>query len=198
MNNIQKALILSFIILLLPSVFSVKTCILDNGNLTQCFDTDMNIYETGITFYEGQNDKYGVYIENPETKNQILSGADLFIKNVNTRNIINPNDFNDKTTLTFNRVEDFNNLLQKKNADCNVSLFTQSDLYAKERLLTKQLSSETINWTYILLMMIMEFIKIVINILLILLTIFIIFRGIPMGLNFVKRMVIKFYVWSRK
>lgn len=190
------------IIFLIPSVLGVQTCILNGttSNESQCFDTNMDIYETGITFYEGLNDRYGLYIVNPTLDGfqGIIQGAEKFLKTETSLNILTPAMFTDETILTFNTVEDFNNLLQQKNAECNVSLFSQSDLYSKERTLTKSYTSEVINWSYLLIILIIEFTKIFIDILLILVTIFIIFRGIPMGLNFIKKMTIKFYVWSNK
>jgi len=197
----KTSIILTLILITLMNssgLNALKTCI-NQTNTTFCFDTNQDMYESGLTFYEGQNDKYGLYIENPDTgnKNWIDYTMDFVIAPFVT-NKIDMTKLTDETTFTFESYQDFYNVLQQKNAIGNVTLFTKSNLYEQERQKTSSLTGEVVNWTYILIILVMEFFRIIIDLLLIIITMLLIFRGIPMALNFVKKITIKSYVWSKK
>jgi len=193
----QLIILIFMMIFSIFNVHAVTTCINNGTAFKNCFDVNQNIYETGISYYEGSNDKLKMYIENPDVK--VNNWIEWALEKLTPGAIqkISPTDLGDNTVVTFDSNEDFFNLLQQENAVGNVTLFSKSELYAKERDKTSELTGEVINWTYILIIMIIEFTRIIINITLVLVSIFLIFRGIPMALNFVKNMTIKFFIWSK-
>ena len=180
--------------LLITQALAVQICVKTNSTYENCFNENSNIFESGISFYEGQNDKLGLYIETPKASTL----ADKMVGYVpGSQRKINPSSLGDDTKFTFNNLEDFESIIQKKNADGNISLFSKKDLYEKERLQITQYTSEVLDWTSIVIIMLIEFTRIIINVLIILVAIFLVFRGIPMGLNFIKNMTIKFFIWSK-
>lgn len=177
----------------------VTTCVNTTNNITLCYETDSAIYDTGMALYEGRNDKYGVYITNPNDQlgqNYVMSIVnkikDSFSdEKLDTRNLVAG------TKITFDSQEDLFNLLQQKNAIGNVTLFSQADINKQNRESTQNLVGEMINWTYVLLSIVIEFTKMILSVGSLLLMMAMIFVFIPKLLNFIKKMTIKAIMWKR-
>lgn len=203
MKKTQSSIILGLFTIILLSLTTqsatINTCVNTTSNVTLCYQTDSAIYDTGIALYEGRNNDYGVYIENPT--DQLGQGyvASIInkIKNSFDTGKIDTKNIQPGTTITFDSNEDLYNLLLQKNAVGNVTLFTQADINKQNRELTQNLIGEMINWTYVLLSITIEFTKMIVSVGSLLLMMAMIFVVLPKTLNFIKKMTIKAIMWKR-
>lgn len=200
MKNTKKVLTLLIFIVLSINVLAVNTCINTTDGRQVCFESDSNIYQQNVNLYEGENSRYGVYITNPsdsESSSAIGKFVDK-IKGLFDNNKIDVENLGDETTFQFQSSTDFFNTLQESNALGNVTLFTQKDLNKIKREKTYALTSDVVNWTFLLLVVIKELILILLNVGIIIIAIFTFFRMIPWVLNQVKILTFKFIARKEK
>jgi hypothetical protein len=179
---------LIFMLLFATSVMGVRTCI---NETDVCYDIDSNVFRQDINLWEGQNQKYGLNIINPEDEldQSWYKSAWNSIVNFFSTNKIDITDLEDETTFEFQSHTDFYNFLQQQNALGNVSLFTTAELNKITREKTILLTGEIIDWTFILILVILETFKMVIAVGLIILSIYAFFRVLPAVLNIMKKIV---------
>lgn len=190
----MKKILLFFLMFLMSFsvINAIDTCVSTTDNRSFCFDTDANIMPQNINLFEGQNSKYGLYVENPTDDD--LDIYSKFIKNIKgalSTNKINVESLEDDTKFHFDSATDFYNFLQRNNAEGNVSLFTKKDLNQEIREKTQVETNNVLNWTFLLLVVVVEFFKITINTLIILMSIYIYFRLLPFIFNKIKMIVFK-------
>ena len=177
------------------SVFGLETCF-NESSREICFNSHSSIYEQNIGLFDGNNDRYGVYVTNPDDElNQ--NWFNSFVNNVKgafSSGKIKVSDLGDETSFSFESPEDFYNLAQQKNALGNVTLFTSEDLNTKQRELTLIYTNKVIDWNFLLLLVAIETFKLIISLGVIIGSIFILFRGIPFSMNKMKFYMVKFIV----
>jgi len=180
--------------------FAVDTCINTTFNQTICFNADSQIYPQNIALWEGANEKYGLYVQSPtaDLNKNYFSKMVSRITSAFDNNRIDPSKLGDDTTFYFQTPSDFYNFIQQQNAAGNVTLFTQIELNQKIRDITVLYTGEVIDWTFVLILIIVEFFKIGITMGTFLLIVFIFFRYIPRVLNLVKIMVFKMIVGAKR
>ena len=183
-------------LLLIPNASSISTCVNTTDDREICFDIDSGIYPQNIDLWEGQNENYGLHIINPDdiSNQNLFSKIKTSIKNLFDSNKIDVTQLDDETTFEFQSFDDFYNFLQQQNAEGNISLFTSKDLNGKERIETRKLTSGVLTWTKILMIVIIEFFKIMLNIILLIGSTYLFFRIIPFALNQTKKLVYKLIV----
>lgn len=186
-------LIIFLVVLMIPFVSSIETCVNTTDNRQICFDIDSGMYPQNIDLFEGQNENFGLHILNPES----ISNQDLFskiktnIKNFFSSNKVDVTALGDQTNFEFRSFDDFYTFLQQRNAVGNVTLFTSKDLNSEERKLTRVLIGNVLTWTKILMIVMMEFFKLMLNVVLLIGSMFLFFRLIPFSLNKIKILVFK-------
>lgn len=195
MNKNTPLLVFVAIFLLINAsyVLATKTCFENDYNETICYDVDSNIFPQGINLYEGSNDRYGLFIENPdiETTNSAWGKFTSWVRNLFDDNQINVDDLTDETTFEFQSYDDFYNFLQQNNANGNVTLFTSKDVNLEERERTRVLTTQVLNWIQLILYMIIELFKTILNLVMVFGTAILLFKLIPYILNKVKSIVYK-------
>lgn len=174
---------------------AVDTCI----NTTQgqiCYGIDSGYFPQNINLFEGANDKYNLYIENPDeaTDQDFLSKIKDKIQGLFDTNRVDITELGDQTQFEFQSYEDFYNFLQQENAIGNVSLFTSKDLNQYQRELTNGYTSEVLQWTGVLWVIIIDVFKIFINLIAIFGIIIVMFRLIPFALRQIKKLMYKMII----
>lgn len=197
---IKKSLLLVLLITIFSiNVYSIETCF-NTSDREVCFQSDSSIYQQNMGLFNGDNDLHGVYVVNPDNdlnQNWFMSLVDKF-KGIFDSGKIDIADFGDETRFVFETPEDFYNLAQQKNALGNVSLFTSEDLNNKQRELTNVYTSRVIDWTFILLLVIIETFKLIISVVSIIFSIYLLFRLIPWSMNKMKMFMFKFIVRGKQ
>lgn len=176
---------LLLIIITTSSVLGVKTCF--NSTTTNesiCYDIDSNLFPQNVNLWNGLNDKYNLNIKSSDSD-------ESFIKEFFDLNKVDVTKLEDSTVFEFQSYEDFYNFLQQQNAIGNVSLFTQKDLNRVEREKTISLSGVVINWNQVVLTVVLEFFKIIIDLVIIIGSIYAFFRLIPYSLKKSKYLIYK-------
>jgi len=186
----MKKLNLLIIMTLLFSFNVLGFCYVDG----ECGDNYSNVYPQNINDFNGLTNEKEVFIGNPSGN----SFQENIIKKVNDENTITLNNLVDETNIEFKNDGDFYTELQKQNANANVSLFTQKDLNSLIRDKTSLLTLENVNWTFILLIIIMELFKIIVNLSIILISILLFFRTIPFVFKMIKNLMFKIVVKVNK
>lgn len=187
--NYKKFLLTLIILLTLSFVSADDTCY----NNTVCFNDDSNVFQQNTGLFEGIQTQTVTTI-NPEESRL----RDLIVKNILEDETVQINNLLDLSTQEFKDISDFYNYLQQQNAIGNVTLFTQKDLNFKTREYTQTLVNDNINWTFLLLIVIIEFFKIMLNVLLTLLMIFTFLRLIPLTLKSIKNFMFKIIMRNEK
>lgn len=181
------------ILTLLTSSFAVRTCFNTTQDTLICFDADSSIYPQNIDLWEGHNEKYGVYITNPEEDGLFNVVKDLF-----DTGKIDVTKLGDETTFEFQSANDFYNLIQQNNALGNVTLFTQAELNQEIRERTLSLTNEVLGWTVTMLTVIIELMKIMFSVIIIIGGMYLFFRLIPFGLKKINSLIFRVVVGTKK
>jgi len=184
---------LIILIILSSSSLAIETCFNASGK-ELCFEADSGLYQQNIALWEGENNKYGIYVSNPEdTLNQNWFNKVInSIKSVVTSGKIDISKMGDETKFTFQNPTDFYNLAQQNNALGNATLYTQKEINQEIRERTTVMSGKVIDWSLVLILLIVETLKIFFDIVILILAIFMLFRLIPWSLNLVKKMMLRF------
>lgn len=192
-------LVLILVFITIPSI-AVNTCVNTTQNWQNyqlCVNTGSGIYENGLNYYEGRNDPFGLTITSPSESTGfawIDTIKESITKTLSTGKV-DLSKLGDETTFTFDNYNDFYNLLQQKNAIGNVSLFTTTQFNEIKRQKIGELTTEVVNWITVLIVLTLEFSKMIISVGTVLLVIFLIFYLLPKMLNLIKKYTIKFYMW---
>jgi hypothetical protein len=191
-NTIYISVLLSlFILVMCIDVKAVEICFNNTDtNSTICNNFDIDIFPQNINLWEGQNDNYNVFIENPTELNPFQQ----LLKNTFNTNKVDVSKLTDEWTFTFQDYNDFYNIVQQSNALGNVTLFTQADLNKEYRARTTFLTSQVLGYTVTLIVVLMELLKIMFSVITIVIMIYLFFRLLPWVFKKVNTIMVKFAV----
>lgn len=187
----QKKLIYILPIIILftfINVTALQVCFNNTDNVVSCSNFDNNIFPQNINLWEGQNDNYDLYIENPA----ILSPFKQLIKNNFDTQKVDVSELSDEWKFTFQNYNDFYNIVQQGNALGNVSLFTQSDLNKELRSRTSYLTEQVLGYTVTLMVVMIELFKILLALISVIIMIYLFFRLLPWAFKHINTIMVKF------